>query len=263
MELTPSIISSRDGHIAQITIHNPQKRNAMTYRMWHQMADKCSALSADPSVRVVVIRGAGEAAFCAGNDISEFAQWRDDPSKLAEYNRASDCAMRALDSFGVPTIARIDGACVGGGLEIALQADFLIASDRSRFGITPARLGLGYKLEDVRRVVERAGARVARTLLYTGKLVDADAALRLGLLDEVTDARTLDERACALADEIAANAPLTIRAIKCALRQSVLPTAEQDGALVQAMVDACHASDDFKEGQRAFKEKRAPRFSGT
>lgn len=252
----------RDQHVTRITLHNPAKRNAMCHAMWQGLGDALQAAHEDADLRVLVLTGAGDKAFCAGNDISEFKTWRNDPARHAAYDAASHRAMDLLRTLPVPAIARIRGVCVGGGLEIALACDLRIASDDARFAITPARLGLGYTLRDVSLVVDTVGAAAARKLLYTGRLHDAGEALAMGVLDVRATPDALDAAVDDLVQIIAGNAPLTIRALKAALGEAVKPSVQRDEARVQAMVDACHASADYQEGQRAFAEKRTPQFRG-
>jgi enoyl-CoA hydratase/carnithine racemase len=258
----PRIDATRDGHVLYVTVHNPAKRNAMCHTMWQALADTLSAARDDTQLRVLVLTGAGEKAFCAGNDISEFKTWRDDPERHAAYDATSRRAMTALRELPFPSIARVRGVCVGGGMEIALACDLRVAGEDARFAITPARLGLGYGLDDVSLVVDTVGASAARRLLFTGLMHDAAEALRMGLVDEVHPVSTLDAAVNALAATIADNAPLTLRAVKAAIAEASRPASQRDAAAVQRLVDACHASEDYQEGQRAFAAKRAPRFSG-
>lgn len=258
----PGIGIEHDQHVTHITLRNPARRNAMCHAMWQQLGDALQAAHEDADLRVLVLTGAGDKAFCAGNDISEFKTWRNDPARHRAYDAASHRAMDLLRSVPVPVIARIRGVCVGGGLEIALACDLRIASDDARFAITPARLGLGYTLRDVSLVVDTVGAAAARKLLYTGRLHDAGEALAMGVLDVCVPPDALDDALADLVRTIAGNAPLTIRALKAALGEALKPGAQRDEARVQAMVDACHASEDYQEGQRAFAEKRAPQFRG-
>jgi len=251
-----------EGHIACITINHPQRRNAMSYAMWCALGDALDTLFAQPQARVLVLSGAGDQAFCAGNDISEFSQWREDNEKLARYHRASDRAMQLLQEAPIPVIAKIRGACVGGGCELALVCDFRYAAEDARFAITPAKLGLGYKFEDVERVVAALGAGAARRLLLSGRLHRADEAQALGLVDGIVEPSCLDGEVLRLAAELAANAPLTLRALKAAIVEAGRPAAERDRERIQRLVDRCHTSLDYQEGQRAFAEKRPPRFKG-
>ncbi len=251
-----------DGPIARVTINHPRRRNAVTYAMWKMFGEALEKAISDNNVRVIILSGEGEQAFCAGNDISEFRQWREDPEKHAEYDARSGRVYELFRSCDKPIIGLIRGVCVGGGMELALLCDLRIAADNARFGITPAKLGLGYKLEDIQLVVDAVGANKAKLMLFTGRLFDAGEALELGLVNRVVKLAEAQREADALAAEIAGNAPLTVRQLKVAIGEAQKPDSARQREKVQALVDACHASEDFQEGQKAFKEKRKPRFRG-
>lgn len=251
-----------DGHVARVVINHPRRRNAVTYAMWKLFGDVLEKVNNDEGVRVIVLTGQGEQAFSAGNDISEFGQWREDPAKLAEYDARSARVYRLLRSCEKPVVALIRGVCVGGGLELALLCDLRIAAENARFGITPAKLGLGYKLDDIQLVVDAIGATGAKLLLFTGRLFSAAEAADLGLVNQVALLSEVEGVVDALAEEIARNAPLTVRELKIAIGEALKPENSRDRARIQALVDACHASEDFQEGQKAFREKRRPRFRG-
>ncbi len=152
------ILCETHGHVAWVTLHQPARRNAMRYTMWYELADTMEAIADDDVVRVAVLAGAGEQAFSAGADISEFEEWRTTPEKSAVYDAAGHRAFVALGDFPKPTIASIRGACVGGGFEIALACDIRLCATDARFAVTPAKLGLGYDLDDTRLLVEHLGA---------------------------------------------------------------------------------------------------------
>ena len=256
------IVVETAAHVARLTITHPAKRNAVSYAMWREMSDALEALEDDADVRVVVVTGAGEQAFSAGNDISEFGQWRSSRARIAEYNRVTMRAYRALGGTAKPTIARIRGVCVGGGFELAQLCDIQVAAEDARFAVTPAKLGLGYKLEDVELLVRAVGVKSAKELLFTGRLFDAAHALRLGFVNRVVPGAELDAVVDGYAGEIAGNAPLSVRAAKLIIAEAVKPSQERDAGLCRRLVDACHESEDYQEGRRAFAQKRRPVFKG-
>ncbi len=256
------IIAEKHASIARFVINNPERRNAMSLAMWQRMGEVFEAWAQDQEVRVVVVRGAGEKAFSAGNDISEFKSLRSSPESIDEYSRITARAYTALGTIPKPTIARIDGFCIGGGVEIAQLCDIQIAADSARFAVTPAKLGLGYKLEDVMLLVQNMSMKHAKELLMTGRMFSADEALRMGLVNRVVPSADLDAVVDDYASMIAANAPLSVKAAKLIVCEAQKESAERDLARCQQLVDDCHASEDYQEGQSAFAEKRKPRFRG-
>jgi enoyl-CoA hydratase len=219
-------------------------------------------VAADPQVRVAVVSGAGSQAFCAGADISEFDEWRGDPERAAEYDAVTHDACETLRLFPKPTLARIEGSCIGGGFELALLCDIRICSPDARFAVTPAKLGLGYNLHDTELLVERIGAPATREMLFTGRKFDPSEALRLGIVNRVANEGELDALVEEYVVEIAENAPLTVQASKAIIAEANRGLSERDTALCQTWVDRCYASQDFLEGRRAFAEKRSPQFTG-
>ena len=218
--------------------------------------------SADPEIRVIVVTGAGERAFVSGADISEFEEKRATPDQIAEYDALSERASVALETVAKPTIAMIRGYCIGGGLDLALRTDLRIAAEDARFAVPAARLGLGYGFSDVKRLVEIVGPAFAKEILYTGRQFTAGEALAMGLVHRVVPAATLGDSVAELAEILAANAPLTIRAMKRSIAEALKDPERRDLAAVTALVEACFDSADYAEGRRAFMAKRRPDFRG-
>jgi enoyl-CoA hydratase len=257
-----NILVEKDGRVGRFTINRPDKRNAMSLDMWRRMGEIFEAWDDDPDIRVIVVRGAGDTCFCAGNDISEFKDLRSTPDGIAAYNKITERAYAALSGIAKPTIARIEGFCMGGGLEVSQLCDIQIAADTATFAVTPAKLGIGYKLDDVRMLTDAVSAKHAKEILFTGRRFPAEDALRWGLVNRVVATADLDATIDGYVEEIAANAPLSVNAAKLIINEAIKETADRDEALCTSLVDACNESDDYIEGQRAFTEKRKPDFKG-
>lgn len=257
-----NLIVETDGPIGRVILNRPEKRNAIGFEMWQGIGDAMETYAANPDVRVVVVSGAGGKAFSAGADISEFKQHRSSPEARERYDTAMRRAFDRLYNLPRMTIAMIDGVCVGGGAELAMDCDILIASDRSKFGITPARLGLGYSLPDVERLVRHLGLKHTKEVLATARFFSAEEALGMGWVNRVVPAEKLGEAVSALAQDISANAPLTLSASKLIANEAAKVPSERDIELCRALVEKCYASEDYVEGQKAFAEKRTPRFTG-
>jgi enoyl-CoA hydratase/carnithine racemase len=253
---------SIEGPLATITLDQPPRLNAMSIAMWRELRERVDEAVANDAVRAILVTGAGERAFSSGADISEFGQNRADPKAGAEYDHVVDTGLGALRRAEKPTIAAIRGICFGGGLEIALCCDLRIASAGSRFRIPAARLGLGYAYDHVALLVDRLGTDAAAEILFTAAPFDADTAHRLGVLTRIFPDDAFGREARGFADAVAGNAPLVLRAVKLALLEHARPPGERDVSRVGDAVAACLASEDYREGQAAFREKREPRFTG-
>ena len=246
--------------IATVTLSNPTRMNAMQLGMWQALAKTMQTLSDDERVRVVLLRGEGSAAFVPGADISEFNELRATPEAVAYYDQCVEEAESAVGACRKPVIAAISGVCFGGGLGIAASCDLRYASLDARFCVPAGKLGLGYGLEDIKRLHRILGATTVTELLLTAKVYKGEDAARVGLAHACVD--DVFAHSLAQAESIAALAPMTLRSIKMAL-QHIDAVAGAPGAneLAKA-VQACFDSEDYAEGRRAFAEKRAPKFIG-
>jgi enoyl-CoA hydratase/carnithine racemase len=259
--LTEKLIARKDGAIGWVIFNNPERHNATSYEMWQALPVVLDEFVADPEVHVIVLRGAGEKAFSAGADISQFKEKRSGTA-AKEYNAAADAANQALRECSKPTVAMIRGYCIGGGVAIAVGCDIRIAADDARFGVPAAKLGLGYRFDGIRRLASIVGPAFTAEIFFTARQFTAPDALQMGLVNRVVAAAELENFVQDYARLIAGNAPLTIAAVKRSLNELQKDAAERDLALCQRMVDACFASEDYREGQAAFMEKRKPQFKG-
>lgn len=260
---TDKIIAEVENGIGWLTFNQPEKRNAMSLEMWQGTSDALDAFAADPDVRVVIMKGAGERAFVSGADISQFEKSRANAAAAEEYGRISNGARERLANFEKPLIAMIRGFCLGGGLAVAMAADFRISTDEAEFGIPAARMGIVYPTDAIRALVDLVGPGMARKILYTGRRMPADEAMRIGLVEEVVPADKLEEVVRDYARTIADNAPLSIRGSKLIIRELIGRDRDMDLDLIDRLGREAFDSADYTEGRRAFMEKRTPKFTGT
>jgi enoyl-CoA hydratase len=257
------LLAQRDGAVGHIIFNNPARHNAVSLEMWQRMQKLLTQLAADASLRVLVVSGAGGKAFVSGADISRFESERATMEAVKIYNATSAAVYDLLYNFPRPSIAKIQGYCIGGGMNLAVCCDLRICTADATFAIPAARLGLGYGFVGVGRLAEIVGISRAMELFYTARQVPAAEALQIGLVNRVVPAGEIDNAVEETTRAIADNAPLTIAAIKAVAREIGKPSAERDLAKLDRMVEACFASNDYIEGRRAFIEKRKPRFTGT
>jgi enoyl-CoA hydratase len=253
--------TARDG-IGIITFNNPARHNAMSLEMWIGLGEAVNGLAADPAVRVIILRGAGGKAFVSGADISQFDELRYNAEATRDYASRSGVARQALEQCLKPTIACIDGFCLGGGLLIAMLADIRIAAAASSFGIPAAKLGVAYGYQGLERLVALVGPSRASLLMFTGVRIDAVEALRIGLIDQTVSQLELWPQTMQLARTIADNAPLAIAAAKLSIVQVLKDACRRDMEAVRQIETVCADSEDCREGRRAFAEKRKPVFCG-
>jgi len=246
--------------VAVVTVNRPQVMNALDDTTLRELTDAFIALAADPEVRCVILTGAGEKAFVAGADIAAMAELGPDQGRdFAERGHRLGAVM---ESARAPIIAAVNGFALGGGLELALACDFALASSNAKLGLPEVGLGVIPGFGGTQRLARRIGPGRARELVYTGNLVGADEALRLGLVNAVTEPAGLLPAARALAEKIASRAPLAVAAAKRALREGADLPLGQALALEAELFGALFASADQKEGMRAFLAKRPPKFDG-
>lgn len=257
------LLARCDGETGFITFNNPERHNAMSLDMWQALAQVLGDMARIDSLRLVVLEGAGDKAFVSGADISEFETLRSSQDQQQRYEDAFDLAQQALAGFDKPVIAKIKGYCVGGGLALAMNADIRIASDDSVFAIPAAKLGLGYGYESIKVLVSIVGPSYAKDILFSARFLKADEALRIGLVNQVVSSGDLDGLTAEYASRLVANAPLTLRSIKAAVREIVDDPGQSSPDYVSELVKACFESDDYREGRKAFMEKRKPQFRGS
>jgi enoyl-CoA hydratase len=260
---TEKLLLQKDGPIGWITFNQPEKRNAVSQEMWQAMPEYMADLAADPAIRVVILRGAGETAFVAGADISQFKDRRRNAADEEEYRRISGAGSDSLARLGKPLVAMIHGFCIGGGVSIAITCDLRIAADDARFGIPAARLGLGYHYKGMEKLMSLIGPSYTKELFFTARTdFSAQDALRMGLVNQVVPKADLERFTRDYALTMSRNAPLTQRSAKASVEQLLKPEAQRDYALLDKLIKDCFDSQDYQEGVKAFSEKRRPQFQG-
>lgn len=243
---------------ARIALNRPDKRNALTLAMWRSIPDLVTQALAVPGLRLLIVEGKG-GHFSGGADIDEFPTLYATKQAALEAQIVIQAAMRAIEDFPLPTLAAIEGACYGGGCGLALACDLRYATGTARFAITPAKLGLVYGVDDSRRLVAAVGHARAKDILFTGRTLDAESALRVHLIDALYPPGALDTAVSEFSDAIMSTAVSSASATKRILRKLSSGTLHDD-AESQAMFADAFSGLDFEEGLRAFKEKRPPRF---
>ncbi|MDN3645888.1 enoyl-CoA hydratase-related protein [Pontixanthobacter aestiaquae] len=245
----------RDGAIGSLLIDRADRRNAITLGMWQTIPALLDKVEAEPGLRVLIVKSAEGGAFSVGADIAEMVASKDDAPWLADNQAAISEAQHRLAQCPIPTIAFVEGDCIGGGCAIALACDIRIATPAARFGITPAKLGLVYPFHDVKLLTDLVGPGQAKRLLYTGDLIGAKEAERIGLVEIIADSPDH------IAETMAANSSVSNRIMKQMTRRILGGQIEEDLA-TRDMFAAAFESDDFAEGTAAFIEKRKPKFTG-
>jgi enoyl-CoA hydratase len=259
---TERMIAKKDGPIGWMQFNNPARHNAVSVDMWKSVPEIMAEFEKDDQIRVVVLSGAGGKAFISGADISEFAEKRSSRENVLEYNRISARANAAIIDFPKPTIAMIQGYCIGGGLSVALCCDLRLAAENASFAVPAAKLGLGYGYDGIKRLVDVVGPSFAKEIFYTARQFDSTEALTMGLVNRVVPTLNIEAYVRDYAGRIGGNAPLTINSVKLCVNEATRDPDKRNLAAAQIAVDACFASADYVEGRTAFIEKRKPAFRG-
>lgn len=252
------LVSIQD-QVAVLTVNRPERMNALNQQVCDRLVRTLEELDRDPAVHVAIVTGAGDKAFIAGADIREFEH-----QTAVEQIRVGQVlpVYSAVETFSKPLIAAINGFCLGGGCELAMATDIRVASENARFGQPEINLGIIPGGGGTQRLPRLVGLGQAYRLLYTGMMIDAAEALRIGLIDEVTPADGLLDRARSLADTIASKSPVALRLMKEAVKASVRTPLDQGLRLEAALFGVAFSSDDKAEGVSAFLGKRQPNFVG-
>ena len=258
--MTEKMTAVKEGTIGWMTFNQPEKHNAVSYEMWDAVPTILEDFAQDNNIRVVVLKGAGDRAFISGADISQFEKNRSSEETTAIYNAATDRASKTLQNLEKPTIAMINGYCIGGGCSVAVSCDMRIAADFSTFAIPAAKLGLGYGYGGVKRLVDLVGPSYTKEIFYTARQFNAEEAQMMGLVNRVVPKEQLESYVREYAEIIGGNAPMTIRTLKATVAEAVADPDKRDLDKIARMIDECFASEDYKEGRKAFMEKRKAQF---
>jgi enoyl-CoA hydratase/carnithine racemase len=256
------MLARKEGAVGHLIFNNPQKHNAVSLDMWDAADAILDDFQNDEGVRVVVLSGAGGKSFVSGADISKFEKERGSEEAVRHYNDRIKLVYDRIHAFPKPTIAMIDGYCIGGGLNLAAACDLRFCSAKSKFAMPAARLALGYPYPAIKRLMNAVGPAAAKHLMFTAQRIDAEDAYRLGLVQKILPDDELEAFVADYAGKIAANAPLTVKAMKLISNEMLKDPDARDLALCDRLVSECFASEDYKEGRRAFMEKREPEFTG-
>jgi enoyl-CoA hydratase/carnithine racemase len=262
MSTTDKMLSRLDDGVGYVIFNNPERHNAVSLEMWRGCVEILEGFAADPTVRVVILAGAGGKAFISGADISKFGEERASEAAVKTYNDAVERGYAAVHEFPKPTIAMIRGYCIGGGMGLASCCDLRICSEESRFAVPAAKLGLGYAYPGVKRLMDIVGPSFTKEIFFTARQFSADEAHAMGLVNRVVSAGELDDYVRNYAHMISANAPLTVDSIKFIVGEVAKDEGARDMKTCADMVARCFASQDYEEGRKAFLEKRKPVFQG-
>jgi enoyl-CoA hydratase/carnithine racemase len=259
---TEKMLSRVKDGVGYITFNNPEKHNAVSIEMWDALEQILDGFRSSQEIRVIVLSGAGGKAFVSGADISKFDKERSSKEAVLSYNKRTQKVYENLETFPKPTIAMIDGYCIGGGLNLAVCCDIRICSEKSKFAMPAAKLSLGYPFSSIKRLFDVMGPGMAKHFMFTAEKISASEALACGLVQKLVSEDNIDSYVKDYALNIANNAPLTIKAMKQIGIEISKNSDERDLLLCEKLASACFDSEDYKEGRKAFMEKRKPNFQG-
>lgn len=259
---TEKMLSRVKDGVGYITFNNPEKHNAVSIEMWDALEQILDGFRSSKDIRVIVLNGAGGKAFVSGADISKFDKERSSKEAVLSYNKRTQKVYENLETFPKPTIAMIDGYCIGGGLNLAVCCDIRICSEKSKFAMPAAKLSLGYPFSSIKRLFDVMGPGMAKHFMFTAEKISASEALACGLVQKLVSEDIIDSYVRDYALNIANNAPLTIKAMKQIGIEISKNSDERDLLLCEKLASACFDSEDYKEGRKAFMEKRKPNFQG-
>jgi enoyl-CoA hydratase/carnithine racemase len=260
--MSDDILVRQDGPIATVVINRPRARNAINLAMWREIARVTEGLVKDDAVRAIVYRGAGTEAFASGADIKEFPESRKDVETAQRYNAVTAAAYAAVRECPKPTVAMIYGFCMGGAMGLAMGCDLRFAAEGSKYGIPAARLSIVYPAEAIGQLVDLVGPAYAKDILYSARTLGDREALALGLIQRLVPAADLEATTYEYLALVADNAPLSVRGSKATIQAYLAGYTEESRARLRALGLEAAASEDYREGTRAFLEKRRPSFQG-
>jgi len=258
----PCLRYERSDAIVVIKIDHPARLNAMSFSMWQELSGLVTRANADEAVRVVALSSVGERAFSAGADISQFDERRSAAAAVAEYEAVVTAGLTALENSGKPTVALVRGICYGGGLILSLACDLRFVRQDARFCVPAAHLGIGYATSNIALMIKKLGVGPTSDILMSARVLDSDEALRLGIANRMWTQAGFEEGAATALRALAGNAPLTIRAMKRGIAELMKADSDRDLTAADLAVSQCFSSEDYREGQKAFLEKRDPQFRG-